>query len=115
MWDLRASLDETLGASTIAAGGVAGVASRITTALLNVGYHGLPRGWETNGRFGFVRTTFVNNPREDNGWLAGANVSYEVWRNLGVTLDYQFKSVASNTAGQSFNQQVVSLGATYKY
>lgn len=115
MWDLRASLDETLGASTIATGGLTGVASRITTALLNVGYRGLPRGWGTNGRFGFVHTGFVNDPRRDNGWLAGANITYEVWRNLGLTLDYQFKSVNSNTAGQSFNQQVVSLGATYRY
>lgn len=115
MWDLRASLDETLGASSIAAGGVTGVASRVTTALLNAGYHGLPRGWDANARFGYIYTHFVNTPRNDSGWLAGANVSYEVWRNLGLTLDYQYKSVNSNVAGQSFNQQVVSLGATYKY
>ena len=115
MWDLRASLDETLGASSIAAGGLTGVASRITTALLNVGYHGLPHGWDANARFGYVYTHFINAPRNDKGWLAGANITYEVWRNLGLTLDYQFKSVNSNIAGQSFNQQVVSLGASYKY
>ncbi|MCF8475957.1 MAG: outer membrane beta-barrel protein [Pseudolabrys sp.] len=114
-WDLRASLDETLGASTIAIGGASGVATRVTTALLNVAYNGLPKGWTAAGRFGFVRTDFVNSPRDDDGWLAGANVGYEVWRNFGVTLDYQFKSVASNVAGQSFDQQVVSLGASYRY
>jgi hypothetical protein len=115
MWDLRASLDETLGASTIATGGLTGVASRITTALLNVGYRGLPRGWEANARFGTIYTHFINAPRNDNGWLAGANLTYEVWRNLGLTLDYQYKSVNSNVVGQSFNQQVVSLGASYRY
>lgn len=115
MWDLRATLDETLGASTIATGGTTGVASRITTALLGVGYRGLPRGWSTSARFGYVRTSFIGSVRRDDGWLAGANVGYEIWRNLGVTLDYQYKSVNSNIAGQSFNQSLVSLGATYKY
>ena len=37
------------------------------------------------------------------------------WRNLGVGLDYQYKSVNSNVAGQSFDQQVVSLGIAYRY
>jgi hypothetical protein len=114
-WDFRASIDETLGASTIATGGTTGVASRTTTALVNVGYNGLPRGWSTGARFGYVRTDFVSSPRDDNGWLAGANVGYEIWRNLGVTLDYQYKSVDSNIAGQSFTQHMVSLGASYKY
>ena len=112
MWDFHASLDESLGASTIAAAGttgvLTGVASKVTTALLSVGYRGLPQGWSTGARFGYVRTDFVNSPRDDNGWLAGANVSYEIWRNFGLTLDYQYKSVDSNVAGQSFDQHVVT-------
>lgn len=115
MWDLKASLDETLGASSIATGGTSGLATRVTTALFNVGYNGLPRGWGANARFGYIRTGFVNVSRTDNGWLAGANVTYEVWRNLGLTLDYQYKSVNSDVDGQSFDQHVVSLGASYKY
>lgn len=114
-WDLRASVDEALGASTIAVGGATGLATRTTTALLNVGYNGLPRGWLASARFGYVRTDFVNSPRDDNGWLAGGNVNYEIWRNLGVGIDYQFKSVDSNVAGQNFDQHVVSLGVSYKY
>ena len=115
MWDLKASLDETLGASSIAVGGATGVATRVTTALLSVGYNGLPQGWGASARFGYVKTDFINVDRNDNGWLAGAGVTYEVWRNLGLTLDYQYKSVDSNVAGQSFDQHVVSIGASYKY
>jgi hypothetical protein len=115
MWNVKASLDETLGASSIAVGGATGVATRVTTALVSVGYNGLPKGWDANARVGYVRTEFINLDRDDNGWLAGANVSYEVWRNLGVTLDYQFKSVDSNVAGNSFDQHMVSIGASYKY
>lgn len=114
-WDLRASVDQALGSSTIAVGGLTGLASRTTTALLNVGYNGLPRGWLASARFGYVHTAFVNNPRDDDGWLAGGNVNYEIWRNLGFGLDYQFKSVNSNVANQSFDQHLVSLGVTYKY
>ena len=114
-WDFRGSVDETLGASSIATGGTTGVASRVTTGLLSVVYKGMPRGWTAGGRLGYVRTDFVNIARNDNGWLAGANVGYEIWRNFGVTVDYQFKSVDSDAAGQSFDQHVVSLGATYKY
>lgn len=114
-WDFRLSLDEALGSSTIATGGTTGLASRTTTALMNIGYNGLPRGWATSARFGYVRTDFVNNVRDDNGWLAGGHLDYEVWRNLGVGFDYQYKSVNSNVAGQSFDQHVVSLGLAYKY
>jgi hypothetical protein len=114
-WNIRATLDETLGASTIAVGGTTGVATKTTTALIAVGYNGLPPDWTVTARGGFVRTDFINVSRADDGWLAGANVGYAIWRNLGLALDYQYKSVSSNAVGQSFNQHVVSLGATYKY
>jgi hypothetical protein len=115
MWDLSASVDETLGAATVPATGTTGTAGRITTALMNIGYKGLPQDWTTGARFGYVRTQYVGSSQINNGWLAGANVTYEFWRNLGITLLYQYESVASNVAGQSFNQHLVSLGASYKY
>lgn len=113
MWILQGSLDEQLGGAAIS--GTTGVAGKITTALLNVGYRGMPDGWTANGRFGFIRTAVVDSVRVDNGWLAGANVGYNFWRNWALTLDYQYKSVNSNFAGDSFDQQVVSLGVTYTY
>ena len=115
IWVLSASVDETLGAATVPAAGTTATASRITTALVNVGYKGLPQDWTSGARFGYVRTQYVGGSQIDNGWLAGANVTYEFWRNLGITLLYQYESVDSNAAGQSFNQHMVSLGASYKY
>jgi hypothetical protein len=100
MWDFRALLDETLGAAAVPTSGTTGVATgaanRVTTGLLNIGYKGLPQDWTTSARFGYVRTQYVDSSQIDNGWLAGADVTYEFWRNLGITLDYQFKSVNSN-------------------
>lgn len=116
MWDFDASVDENLGAPTATTiGSTAGVATEITTALLNVGYKGLPQDWTTSARFGFVHTIYIASPRIDNGWLTGARVTYEFWRNLGITLDYQYESLESNAPLSSFNQHMVTLGASYKY
>jgi hypothetical protein len=115
IWDFSASVDENLAAATVPTTGTTGVASRVTTALGNVVYKGLPQDWTTSARFGLVRTQYVDSSQINNGWLAGATVTYEFWRNLGITLMYQYMSVDSNVAGQSFNQQMVSLGASYKY
>jgi hypothetical protein len=116
MWEFNALVDETLGAPTATTiGSTAGVATEATTALLNVVYKGLPQDWTTSARFGFVHTVYINSPRIDNGWLAGAMITYEFWRNLRITLDYQYKSVDSNVPLNSFNQHMVTLGALYKY
>ena len=116
MWNFRVSVDETLGSPTTPITvGTTGSGSTITTALLNIEYKGLPPYWRTSARFGYVHTNFVGSPQIDNGWLAGASVGYEVWRNLGLVLDYQYKSVDSNVAFQSFNQHIVSFGAAYRY
>jgi hypothetical protein len=118
IWEFGASLDESLGAQpvpTSGTNGTTGVAGQVTTALLSVRYKGLPPDWATSARFGFVRTVYIGSPQINNGWLAGATVTYEFWRNLGITLLYQFESVDSNIALQSFNQQMVSLGVSYKY
>ncbi len=110
---LRGTIDQTLGSTTIS--NAVGTASRSTSAILNVGYNGMPSGWSGGARFGFVHTAIVNSSRIDNGWLVGANVGYSIWRNVGITLDYQYKNADSNVTGQSFYQHIVSLGLTYKY
>jgi uncharacterized protein (PEP-CTERM system associated) len=115
MWSLQASVDESLGASMVSTSGTSSLATKVTTALLSATYNGLPRGWGLTGRFGYVYTAYVNDPRRDDAWLAGANVTYEIWRNLGLTLDYQYTSNNSNAEAQSFNAHIVSIGATYKY
>ena len=43
----------------------------------------------------------------DNGWMAGASFNYEIWRNLLLTLDYQYSTVHSNVAFSRFYAQSV--------
>ena len=49
------------------------------------------------------------------GWMAGASFNYEIWRNLRLTLDYQYSTLHSNIAFNRFNANVVTAGLTYRY
>jgi hypothetical protein len=113
MWNFTASVDEGFGAAAPTNG--TNNSTYITTALLSVQYKGLPPDWSTSARFGYVRSDSIGISQTDNDWLAGINVRYAFWRNLGITLDYQFTSVNSDVANQSYDQHVVSIGASYKY
>jgi hypothetical protein len=120
MWEFQASANENFGAvpatnGTNNATNVTNNTSYITTALLGVTYKGLPPDWTTSARFGYVRSDYIDISRIDNGWLAGVNVRYAFWLNLAITLDYQFTSVDSNVANQSYDQHMVMIGASYQY
>lgn len=117
LWSVQGVVDETLSSVAIggAPGAFAGTAAKVTNALLFVSYYGLPVGWRGNARFGYVHTTIINSPRRDDGWLAGINVGYEIWRNWQATFDYQYTTNESNIVGESFNKHLASLGVTYRY
>ena len=113
---LRASVDQSLGAGVLASASTtpAGTSTRVTTALLQANYAIAPE-WSVSGRFGRFRTEYVGDTRLDDAWTAGATIDYSVWRNFGVTLDYQFTDVSSNVLLQNFRRNVLSLGVTYRY
>jgi Putative beta-barrel porin 2 len=114
--DLKASLDEALGASLLAPASpsVAGTATQVTTALAEADYT-FAADLEASGRAGYIRTDYAGNQRRDSAWVAGATVTYSVWLNFGVTLDYQHLGSFSNVPLQSFSRDVVTIGGTYKY
>jgi Putative beta-barrel porin 2 len=113
---ISASVDESLGVSLLASvlPGFLGSTTRATTALLQVTY-ALAREWAASARFGYIHTDFVGTFREDDAWTAGATITYSVWRNFGLTLDYQHVQNNSNVPFQGFSRDVVTLGGTYKY
>ena len=85
-----------------------------TTALLQTTY-GLSRQWSIGARVGYTRSDYKGFDRLDTGWMAGASFNYEIWRNLRLTLDYQYSTLHSNIAFNSFNANVFSAGLTYRY
>ena len=112
---LIASVDQTLGMSTMLTPSVpAGTPTLVTTAVLQTTYN-LARRWSVGARLGYTRGDYFNIDRLDNGWMAGASFNYEVWRNLHVTLDYQYSTMQSNVTLNEFTRDVFSAGLTYRY
>jgi hypothetical protein len=112
---IRASVNQSLGVSQLAQlQGLPGTSTKADTAILQATYS-LAKEWTASARFGYVRTAYSDVSRIDNAWTAGATLSYSVWQNLGVTLDYQYVQLASTAPLQSFTRNVVTLGLTYKY
>ena len=52
---------------------------------------------------------------DNHGWLAGASFNYEIWRNLMLTLDYQYTTVQSDAAFSDFTRNRYTAGLTYRY
>jgi len=113
---ISASVDETLGVSLlqVVLPGALGSNTRSTNALLQATY-ALAREWAASARFGYIRTDFVDTVRRDDAWTGGATLTYSVWQNFGLTLDYQHVQLNSNVPLQSFTRDVVSLGGNYRY
>jgi hypothetical protein len=112
---IRASVNQSLGVSLLSQlPGTLGTSTKADTALLQATYS-LAKEWNVSARFGYIRTSYTDVSRIDNAWTAGATISYSVWQNLGITLDYQYVQLASTAPLQSFTRNVVTLGLTYKY
>jgi hypothetical protein len=105
----------TIGVSLLAntAGSVG--TSTIVTSIVEQTTYQLAQEWNVLGRAGFIHTDYTGNVRQDNAWTAGATVTYNLTQNLGITLDFQHITLSSNIPLQSFDRDVITLGATYKY
>jgi hypothetical protein len=114
-WTWTASVDEVLGMSAQLAPNIPqGVPSLVTTAILETTY-GLSQQWSLGARVGYTRANYLDLGRTDTGWMAGASFNYEFWRNLHLTLDYQYSTLNSTTTFNQFSRNVVSAGVTYLY
>lgn len=90
-------------------------APTVVTTVLGQGSYKLAPEWQASGRAGYINTNYIDTIRRDNAWTAGATISYSIWQNFGLTLDYQYINLNSNVPLQSFTRSVVTLGLTYKY
>ena len=77
--------------------------------------YGLSRQWSVGARVGYTRADYIGFNRLDNGWMAGASFNYEIWRNLALTLDYQYSTVQSNLALSDYTRNQYTAGLTYRY
>jgi len=114
-WTLVAQVDQTLGVSTTLSPTLpAGVPLLATNAILQTNYN-IAQWWWVGARVGYTRAQFFGLDRRDNGWMAGGSFNYEVWRNLLLTLDYQYSTVHSDAVLSDFTRSVYTAGLTYRY
>jgi hypothetical protein len=114
-WTLIAGVDEALGMSTFITPTLpAGAPNLATTAYIMTTY-GLSRWWSVGARFGYTRADYIGFDRTDDGWMAGASFNYEIWRNLALTLDYQYSTGHSNLVFSDYTRNQYTAGLTYRY
>jgi hypothetical protein len=113
---IRGSIDESIGVSQLQATPTSpiGTATRVTSSLVQATYALAPE-WAAAARFGYIHTTYVGTTRLDDAWTGGATITYSLWVNWSLALDYQHIELKSNVPLQSFTRDVVTLGATYTY
>jgi hypothetical protein len=114
-WTVIAAVDETLTVSTtVSPTTPAGIPMLATSAILQTNYN-LSQWWWIGARMGYTRSKFYGFDRLDTGWMGGASFNYEIWRNLLLTLDYQYSTVHSDAVLADFTRNVYTAGLTWKY
>ena len=108
--------DRAFGASLLANASASQLgAPTVVTTVLGAANYKLAPEWQASGRAGYINTDYINTIRRDNAWTVGATISYSVWQNFGLTLDYQYLNLNSNVPLQSFTRSVVTVGIRYQY
>lgn len=112
---VRMSLDQTFSDSSLPTlGNPAGLPARITTADLSLKYQ-MSRDWSATLRGGYNTASYLSSVRKDEGWRAGATLSYEFTRNLSLSFDYDYTRLISNVPTASHSRSVFMIGMTYRY
>lgn len=116
------SVDNGFGAAGPAPIGPLGVASSLVSAntqtlqaRLQADY-ALFESWKASARAGYAETRYYGSNDFNQAWLGGLGLSYSIWRNFALTLDYQYTQSSSNGYGAlSYTDNLISAGATYRY
>jgi len=110
--DIKLGSDRTIGTSQTTS---TTANSTTVTDVLGVATYAIAPEWSASGRAGYIHTDYKGLTRADNAWTVGPELTYSVWQNFGLTLDYQHIATTSNVPNASFTRDVVSVGVSYKY
>jgi hypothetical protein len=112
---LGVHVDQTLGnAPAITVINPAGSPTRNTIASLTAAYQISPV-WSASAHADYEYIDYIFGPRRDNLWVVGAAINYNYYRDLGIALEYRYTNLNSNVAFASYKQNMITLGATYRY
>jgi hypothetical protein len=91
-----------------------GASTRITSSALNSDYVISPL-WSTSQHFSYAHVEYIASPRLDNTWLADATLTYNMWRNMALTWEYQYSRILSNAPLNSSTRNYAAMSALYKF
>jgi hypothetical protein len=113
---MSASVDQSIGASSLAASPTSpvGTSTKVATLLGQTRYAFAPE-WSVVGRGGLALTTYGGSNRRDTAWTVGMSVLYSVWQNFGLNLDIQRTALTSTVPQAGSTNNVVSLSLSYVY
>jgi hypothetical protein len=70
--------------------------------------------WRASTSFSWLRSQSTLG--RQTAWVAGGQFAYDFWRNIDLTLSYQYaRLAASGGTLTGYGQNVATLGLTYKY
>jgi hypothetical protein len=109
-------VNRTLGVSLLATTPTspAGTATELTDFLADAAYALAPE-WTASAHLGYIHTNYIDSVRVDDAWTIEPTLTYSVWRNFGVTLDYQYLRLVSTVPLQGYSRSVITIGVSYKY
>ncbi len=112
---LSAELDESFtDSSNPAPGNPRGNPARDLGAKVDATYQ-LHRSWWGTVELKADRDYFIGVARVDTTWIASTRIDYQLRRNVDLTLAYSYIRNNSNFVGDSYAQDLASLGALYKF
>ena len=113
---LSASAQNSVGSAAYPGQLVAGSPYGATTQARFQATYAMAKYWSLNAIAGWGDTTWSNSPLKETAWTFGGSLSYNYWRNVALTLNYQYTATSANRAYVSvYTQNMVSAGLTYRY
>ena len=111
----RASLDQSFSdSSTPSPLNPNGNPARKTSAELNM-RHQISRDWVFVWRAGYDYRSYIGLPRRDHSWRTGITLSYDIFRNVALTMDYDYSRTVSNTVGIGNSRNAIMFGMNYRF
>jgi hypothetical protein len=87
--------------------------TRVTTPSVQSTYQISPQ-WTLLANLSYSQIDTTNSGTT-NAWLVDLQLSYEIWRNMTLTGEYQYSNVSSNVPGDSAKRDLIMMSANYRF
>ena len=71
--------------------------------------------WSTSGSLGYTHVQDIGSTAWQDAWFADAVLRYDMWRDLTLSLEYQYSSVLTNVPFGPANRNFITMSAAYRF